>query len=92
MRIFIIYTLVLISLTLILFVSYVNPKISKIMYFVDLAKESKEYINPENVNLDESEMNILIRNDKISNNINVIVTKFYNHFLRPLIQKDLNQN
>tara|TARA_B100001057_G_C22683397_1_gene884674 strand:- start:591 stop:869 length:279 start_codon:yes stop_codon:yes gene_type:complete len=92
MRIFIIYTLVLISLTLILFVSYVNPKISKIMYFVDLAKESKEYINPENVNLDESEMNILIKNDKISNNINVIVTKFYNQFLSPLIKKDLNQN
>lgn len=92
MRVFIIYTLVLIMSSLILFVSYVNPKINKIFHMIDIAKSSKEYVNPDNLNFNESEMNILIKDEKTSKNINLIVTKFYNQFLSPLIKKDLGQD
>ena len=91
MKVFIIYTLILILSSLILFVSYVNPKINKVLHIIDLAKTSKEYINPDNVNLNENEMDILIKDERTSKNVNLIVTKFYNQFLSPLIKKDLGQ-
>ncbi len=91
MRVFIIYTIILILSSLILFVSYVNPKINKVFHLIDLAKASKEYINPDNINLNENEMDILIKDERTSKNINLIVTKFYNQFLSPLIKKDLGQ-
>jgi hypothetical protein len=91
MKVFIIYTLILILSSLVLFVSYVNPKINKVFHIIDLAKTSREYINPDNLNLNENEMDILIKDERTSKNINLIVTKFYNQFLSPLIKKDLGQ-